>query len=91
MDVEDQIGRLKAEAMALQFVVLGLIQGIRSSCENGDVIVQQAFHYAENVSVIAAMNLGGPSTGTYAARIAEVVQHLRAAVMDDEGEPKKVV
>ena len=91
MDVEYQIARLKAEAMALQFIVLGLVQGIRSSCENGDLIAQQAFHYAENVSTIAAMKLGGPSTGAHASRIAEVVQHLRAAVMDDEGEPKNIV
>ena len=89
MDVEDQIARLKAEAMALQFVVLGLLQGLEGSGPDGEVIVRQAFGYAENVSVIAALKMGDPGTGSYVARIAEVVQHLRAAVIEDEGEPEK--
>ena len=88
MDADHEIAKLKAELMAVQFMVLGLMTGIKRMGPQGELIIKEALRYADYATDMAVANLGGSGTGTYVTRIAEVVERLRASIVDDEGKPQ---
>ncbi|MBX7499921.1 hypothetical protein K3181_00515 [Qipengyuania sp. YG27] len=91
MDYDAEIRRLAAENMAQQYLLIGLCRGIVGLDGRNAPVVEDAFRYAESMVEIAATKFSGTGHGAHVASIAEVVEQLRAALLDDGGQPKDAV
>lgn len=91
MDYDAQITRLAAENMAQQFLLIGLCRGIVGLDDRNTAVVEDAFRYAEHMTEVAATKFAGTGNGAHIAGIAEIVEQLRAALLDDSGQPKGAV
>ena len=87
MDYENEILGLRAETAAIQVLLVGLLKSLAAK-GGGDIIVKEAFGYAEHISEIIALKLGSPATAEHIAAVAKMLEQFRAAVLDDHSKPK---
>lgn len=88
MDVENQLNRHQAELFALQVVLIGLCKGLARIGPSGKIAVDEAFRYAESASEAFITQSGSPDFAEYLTRVAEVIEQIRAASVQDKGQPK---
>mgnify|MGYP003578442744 CR=1 len=91
MNIDEEIARLKAEAMATQFLLSGLFVGLHDSGPPGVQLVKHAFTYAERYSEIASTKFGGPDHALYLTTLAKVIEDLRKAVGNNHPGPHDAV
>ncbi|RVQ67675.1 hypothetical protein EKN06_06980 [Croceicoccus ponticola] len=88
MDIETEIGKLAAEAMATQIVLAGLMNAINKSGDEGRAIVASAFRHADLMTELSLATIGKyGGLSQYEKHIAKVVEKLREAVVSDAPRP----
>ena len=86
MDIENQISHLAAENIAQQALLAGLLKSL-FAFGGGQVMVAQAFDYADKVIEVAAFNPPDGAPPDYLTVAAKVIEDLRTATYQGHGEP----
>lgn len=87
-EYEEALKSVRAEAMATQFVLIGLLHGLRQLGPNGHKAIEAAFGYADLMCELSSSNIAGPEMANYHRKLSEIVDQIRAATISETG-PKR--
>lgn len=78
---EDEAPSLRAEVIALQSLLVGLL-GALNRTEGGKALARQAFDYADTVVEVGLFQGLGEGAPDYLPMVAKVLEQLRAGCLD---------
>ena len=91
MDAEQEIQKLRGEAIATQMVLIGIGIGMVNLGAPFKTIVEQAFDYADRIFDVGADKFGKSADQEHLKSAYSVLEQLRTAILGSDGEPKASV
>ena len=88
MNAEEEIYRLRGEAIAAQMVLIGIGIGLVNLGPPFKTVVEQAFDYSDHVLNVGIDKLGAGTSHIHLESAYSVLEQLRTAMLGAQGEPK---